>query len=48
MKANRSFPAQKISARLKNKAWKEDCVNYICEAGGQRYGDHGRTRSEEM
>ena len=47
MKANRSFPAQKISARLKNKAWKEDCVNYICEAGGQHYSD-GRSKSDEM
>lgn len=41
------MPAQKIAARLKTQAWKEECVDYICQAGGQHYGD-GRTKSEEM
>ena len=42
------MPAQKIPARLKTQSWKEACIDYIVGAGGQHYGDHGRTRSEEM
>ena len=47
MRARNTMPAQKISARLKTQAWKEECVDYICGAGGQHYGN-GRTKSEEM
>ena len=42
------MPAQKVAARFKNQAWKEACLDYIIGAGGQRHGDHGRTKSEEM
>lgn len=48
MRSTNSMPAQKIPARLKTQSWKEACIDYIVGAGGQRYGDHGRTRSEEM
>ena len=41
------MPAQKIAARLKTQAWKEACVDYICGAGGQHYGN-GRTKADEM
>ena len=47
MRARNTMPAQKISARLKTQSWKEECVDYICGAGGQHYGD-GRTKAEEM
>lgn len=47
MRANRHFPAQKISARLKTQSWKEECVDYICGAGGQHYSN-GRSKSDEM
>ena len=41
------MPAQKIPARLKTQSWKEACVDYIVNAGGQHYGN-GRSRSDEM
>ena len=47
MKASNKFPAQKIPARLKTQSWKEECVDYICGAGGQHYGN-SRSKSDEM
>lgn len=47
MRTVNSFPAQKISARLKTQSWKEDCIDYIVGAGGQHYSN-GRTKAEEM
>ena len=42
------MPAQKIPARLKTQSWKESCIDYIVGAGGQRYADNGRSKSDEM
>lgn len=47
MRARNTMPQQKIPARLKTQSWKEECINYICGAGGQHYGN-GRSRSDEM
>ena len=47
MRARNTMPQQKIPARLKTQSWKEECINYICEAGGQHY-NNGRSRSDEM
>ena len=47
MRASNKFPAQKLPSRMKTQAWKEECINYICGAGGQHYGN-GRSRSDEM
>ena len=47
MRARNTMPQQKISARLKTQSWKEECVDYICGAGGQHYSN-GRSKSDEM
>lgn len=41
------MPAQKIPARMKTQSWKESCIDYIVEAGGQHYSN-GRSKSDEM
>ena len=32
---------------MKTQAWKKECINYICGAGGQHYSN-GRSKSDEM
>lgn len=48
MKDIKSFPAQKLSMHKKNKAWKQDCVDYIIGAGNSGQYGFNNARTSEM